>query len=117
MKKLLKIFFSILILIGFTTYIPFNERFSKSIFFPINNIIVENNNVIKSENLEHDLKFLKNQSLLFVNNQRVKKKLLQNEFLKGFKIKKIFPSTIKIIIYEKVPIAINFQEKKKIFSI
>ncbi len=115
MKKFIKIFFPILILIGLTTYIPSNERFSKSIFFPINNIIIENNNVINSKNLENDLKFLKNQSLLFVENQRVKKELLKNEFLNGFEIKKQFPSTIKIIIYEKVPIAINFQEKKKFF--
>ena len=36
------------------------------------------------------------------------------DFVESFKIKKIFPNTIKIEIYEKKPIAILQKKRKKI---
>ena len=43
------------------------------------------------------------------------KKQKQKNFIEGLKIKKIYPSTLKIEIFEKKPIAIIIDENKKFF--
>ena len=115
MKKFLKIFLLIIFFIFLTTYLPINSISSKSLIFPIQNIIFENNNTISTKELKKKLFFLQNQSLLFPNNKKIKEELKTLEFLKSFKIKKIFPNTLKIEISEKIPIAINILEKKKYY--
>ncbi len=50
-----------------------------------------------------------------MNNNKVKKALMQNSFIESFNIKKKYPSTLKIIIFEKKPIAILFNNKNKFY--
>ena len=40
---------------------------------------------------------------------------MQNSFIESFEIKKKYPDTIKIKIFEKKPIAILFNKKKKFY--
>ena len=47
-----------------------------------------------------------------MDNKEIQKALTQNSFIDGFKIKKKYPNTLKIQIFEKKPIAILFIKKK-----
>ena len=56
-----------------------------------------------------------NENLLFLKNIEVKKALMQNSFIDSFEIKKKYPGTLKIKIFEKKPIAILFNKKNKFY--
>ena len=53
---------------------------------------------------------------IFLKNKEIEIALLQNTFIDSFKIKKIYPNKIKIIIFEKKPIAILINKKKNYIS-
>ena len=55
-----------------------------------------------------------NKNIFFLKNKEIEIALLQNTFIDSFKIKKIYPNKIKIIIFEKKPIAILINKKKKL---
>ena len=56
-----------------------------------------------------------NSNLLFLKNSEIKKALLQNDFIDSFDIKKKYPNTLRVKIYEKEPIAILLEKKKKFY--
>ena len=61
------------------------------------------------------MEFLKGESLFFLSKEKIKNSLVKFDFVSSFKVKKIYPNTIKILIIEKKPVAIFVQEKKKFF--
>ena len=54
-----------------------------------------------------------NKNLIFLKIKKLKL-LIQNSYIESF-IKKIYPDTLKIQIYEKQPIAILVNKKNKFF--
>ena len=96
-----------------TTFIA-NKKISIN-RFEIKKIIIENNEILREKELIQDLSFLYNKNIIFLNTVEIKKKLKQKSFIEGLKIKKIYPSTLKIEIFEKKPIAIIIDENKKFF--
>tara|TARA_B100001057_G_scaffold402234_1_gene414070 strand:+ start:708 stop:1364 length:657 start_codon:yes stop_codon:yes gene_type:complete len=83
--------------------------------FNLEIIVVENNLLLKDKDIKNLLIPFYNKNLIFLNNNEVKKALLQNSFIESFKIKKKYPNTLKIEIYEKKPIAVLFNKKNKFY--
>ena len=110
-----KFFFLIIIFLIFTTYNPQNNINSNSYFFPIKKIEIENTKAINNNEIIKNLDFLKNSNLLFVNKQNIEDILLKNKFVSKIILKKIYPSTLKVIIYEKEPVAVQIIGKNKYY--
>ena len=68
------------------------------------------NSVIKK-----DLIFLYQKNIFSINEKEIKERIEKNNFIESFEIKKIYPSSIKIKIFEKKPIAILYDKKEKVF--
>ena len=54
-------------------------------------------------------------NLIFLKNSEIKKLLMQNSFVESFNIKKKYPNSLKIEIFEKKPIAILIDKKGKFY--
>ncbi len=111
MKKRLVIAISLLVLL---TTISSQQKFIIS-KFNLKTIIIQNNLLLEDKDIKNLLIPIYNKNLLFLDNIEVKKILMQNSFIDSFKIKKKYPSTLKIQIFEKRPIAIIFNKKKKFY--
>ncbi len=111
MKKRLVIAISLLILLT-TISTQKSIVISK---FNLKKIIIENNLLLKDKEIINLLTPFYNKNLIFLENAEVRKALMQNSFIDGFKIKKKYPNTIKIKIFEKTPIAVIIEQKKKFY--
>lgn len=98
-----------------TSYTPkFDSIVNSSLY--IQKIEVENNSIIQTDKVIKNLNFLYKKNLFFLNNTQIQENLKNEGFIESFSVKKIFPNTIRLIIVEKIPIAI-LQNKKKRFYI
>ena len=111
MRKRILIAFVLLILL---TTITTQQNIIKS-KFNITKINIENNYLIKKVDIENLLIQIYNKNLILLDTQEIKNALMQNSFIESFEIKKKYPDTIKIKIFEKKPIAILFNKKKKFY--
>jgi len=87
-------------------------NFSK---FNLEEINIENNTLVEESDLKSLLNPFYNKNLISLNNNEIGKVLLKNSFIESFKIKKKYPNTLNIVIFEKKPIAILLNKKKKYF--
>jgi len=110
-----KFFFLIIIFLIFTTYNPQNNNYSNSYLFPIKKIEIESKKDIDNNEIIKDLDFLKNSSLLFVNKKNIEDILLKNKFVSKIILKKIYPNILRLIIFEKEPVAVQIIEKNKYY--
>ena len=115
MKKSLKIYFLIFIFFIFSTYNIKESRESASIFFPIKKILIKNTIAVNSSKLKSDLTFLISSSLLFLNEEKILATIDNYDFISNIQFKKKYPSTLKITIIEKIPLAIQTKNKKKFY--
>ena len=83
--------------------------------FNLKTIIIENNLLLKDKDIKGLLLPIYNKNLIFLDNLEVKKVLMQNSFIESFNVKKKYPSTLKIKIFEKKPIAVLFSKKNKFY--
>lgn len=111
MKK--RIIIALILLISLTT-ITFDQKIIFSIF-SLKKITIENNSLLKENDIKKSLEPIYDKNLLQLNNKEIKKILLQNSLIDSFKIKKKYPNTLEIEIFEKKPIAILFDKKKKFY--
>ena len=111
MKK--RIIIALILLISLTT-ITFDQKIIFSIF-ALKKITIENNSLLKENDIKKSLEPIYDKNLLQLNNKEIKKILLQNSLIDSFKIKKKYPDTLKIEIFEKKPIAILFDKKQKFY--
>ena len=111
MKK--RIIIALILLISLTT-ITFDQKIIFSIF-ALKKITIENNSLLKENDIKKSLEPIYNKNLLKLNNKEIKKILLQNSLIDSFKIKKKYPNTLEIEIFEKKPIAILFDKKQKFY--
>ena len=105
----------ILILLTTTTFVPNYKYKTNSIFFPIKQISVEGTKVLNNKDILLNLDYLKGTSIFFINEEGIKDILKKHRFIESFKVKKIYPNTIKFVFTEKEPIAINSQGVKKFY--
>ena len=110
MKRRLTI--GLLLLFLFSTYnIKFNKNFFSNL--QIKNITIENNKIIKEEEIKEKLSFLYKTNFFFLRTKNIEKKLKEIQFIESYQIKKIYPNNLKIKIIEKKPIAIIQRMKQK----
>ena len=111
MKKRLVI--ALFLLILFTTFNS-QQKFIIS-HFDLKTIEIENNLLLKDNDIKNLLISFYNKNLVLLNNNEVKKALMQNSLIESFKIKKKYPNTLKVKIFEKKPIAVLFDKKNKFY--
>ena len=112
MKK--SLFGLIILFILLTTYNPkFNFIINSNLY--IQKIKVENNSIIEADEIKKKLSFVYRENLFFLNIKDIEENLKSETFIESFSIKKIYPSTLKLIIVEKIPIAVLQNKKKKFY--
>ena len=83
--------------------------------FNLKEINVENNLLLKNADIQSLLFSLYGKNLIFLSNKEIKNKLMKNSFIDSFNIRKKYPNTLELKIYEKIPIAILQDKKKKFY--
>ena len=81
--------------------------------FNIKHVEIENNMILSDSEIKASLAFLYETNFFLLKSNDIKRKLKEIDFVDSFKIKKIYPNKIKIIIFEKEPIAILHNKKLK----
>lgn len=108
-----RIAFGVLLLILLTTITSQQKIIISK--FNLNKIEVENNFLIEKKEIKKLLYPIYDKNLLFISNKKIKLLLMQNSFIESFKVKKKYPNTLKIRLFEKKPIAILIFKKKKFY--
>ena len=83
--------------------------------FNIKKIQIENNFILKDADLKKILTPLYEKNLILLDYAVIERELMKNSFVESFKVKKKYPQTLKIEIFEKKPIAIVFDKKKNFY--
>ncbi len=112
MKK--KLFVGLILFIFLSTY-KFKNDYNILKVFNIEKIEIKNNLILNSDEILNDLNFLYQRNIFSINEKEIKESIEKNSFIESFEIKKIYPSSIKIKIFEKKPIVILQDKKKKFF--
>ena len=81
--------------------------------FKINKINIENNFLLKEVEIKNLLIDIYSQNLLLLKNKEIENALMQDSFIGSFKIKKKYPDTLNIKIFEKKPVVILQTKKNK----
>ena len=116
MKKLYKIILLLTILIFLTTYSPNEITFfnkNKIFFFKVQNIEITNNNKINKTDIINKLNHIYNKNILFISNNDISEPLKTVNYLGKIEVKKKYPDTIVIKIYETKPVGIVFKNNTK----
>ena len=111
MKKRFTVGIGLLIL--FSTFI--SQHKSSIDKFKIKEIKLENNKILKDQEIKKNLSFLYDTNIFFINKYEIKKVLERNKFINSLKIKKVYPDKLVIEIFEKEPLAIIIHNKQKFF--
>ena len=113
MKKKFLIFFIILTFLFISSY---NPRSSKDILFnlfQIKKIEIKNNRILSKDDILNEIKPIFGRSLFLFKSDEIFDLISKVDFVDSAEIKKIYPSTLKITIKEKNPVAILLIDKKK----
>ena len=116
MKKLYRIILLLAAFIFLTTYNPneFNAfPKKKNLFFKIQNIEIINNHIINKNEIVEKLAHVYEKNILFIERNDLERPLKSIDFLEKIEVKKKYPNTIIIKVYETKPIAILFKENHK----
>jgi len=116
MKKLYRIIILLVALTFLTTYSPneFNVfPKKKNFFFKIQNIKIANNHLIDESEIIEKLTGIYEKNILFIERNDIERPLKSIGFLEKIEVKKKYPNTIIINIYETKPVAILFKENSK----
>ena len=118
-KKVYKIFLLFILLFFLSTFNPsnINSFFSENDrgFFDIEKIEIKNNYFVSGAEIKEQLQNVYGKNIFFIVKKDLLKSLISNNFIKEIEIKKKYPSTIKVKIYEEEPVAILNKKEKKFF--
>ena len=111
MKK--KFLIAIILLLFLSTY-KLQNNYELNSKLKIKNIEIENNQIIGDKEIRKNISFLYDANLIFFKTKDLEIRLREISFIESFEVKRIYPNSIKIKIYEKKPVAIlqNRMEKK-----
>jgi len=118
MKSIYKIIFFIILLILLTTYTPknLNSLFkNNTTFFKIKNIEVTNTNLINKDTITKKLDKIYKKNILKIKKKDIENPLKDIDFLEKIQVKKKYPDTISIKVFETFPIAIITKKEKKYY--
>tara|TARA_B100000965_G_scaffold50526_1_gene37214 strand:- start:102 stop:770 length:669 start_codon:yes stop_codon:yes gene_type:complete len=105
----------IILLLLLSTYSPTYKQNNLNLIFPIKDIKIKNIKILDSKKIINELEIIKGKNLLFVDKQIIRSVMEKFDFISSFNVKKIYPETIEIVIFEKKPVAIYIQKKKKFY--
>jgi len=116
MKKIYTIITLAIVFIFLTTYSPnalnvFPQK--KNFLFKIQNIEIINNHIIDKKKIRKRLSKVNNKSIIFIKRKDIERSLESIEFLEKIEVKKKYPNTIVVKIYETKPVAILFKNNNK----
>tara|TARA_Y100000590_G_scaffold387518_1_gene461164 strand:+ start:2070 stop:2753 length:684 start_codon:yes stop_codon:yes gene_type:complete len=116
MNKFYKIFLLVISLVFLTTYNP--NKFERNLennnaFFKIKKIIISNNFLVKEKDVISRLNSLYTKNILLIKRKDIEESLKNINFLKKIEVKKKYPDTIIVKIFETKPIGILFKDKKE----
>jgi len=118
MKKIYKIITLSIIFIFLSTFNPKDLNpvlKSDSSLFIIENIEIKNNSLINKEEIEKKLSNIYKKNIFFIKKTEIEEPLKSFDFLEKIDVKKKYPNTIVVKIFETVPVAVLFQNKTKYF--
>ena len=116
MKKLYRIVLLILVLIFLSTYSPnkFDLILEKNnTFLKIQKIKIVNNFLIKSSEIKEKLSTIYNRNIFSIKKKDIEEPLKEINFLEKVEVKKKYPNTIVVKIFETKPVAILYKNKTK----
>ena len=116
MKKFYKIILLLIALIFLSTFNPkeFNLVEKKSdTLFKIENIEIKNNFLTNKSEIEEKLSTIRKENIFFIKREDIEKPLKAIDFLHKIEVKKRYPSTVIIKIFETKPVAILYKNKAK----
>jgi len=116
MKKSYKIIFLIIALVFLSTFNP--KQFDlilekKDPFFKIKNIEIKNNFLIEKNEIEKRLNKIYKKNILFIRKADIEGPLKGIDFFEKIEVKKKYPNTIIIKIFETKPVAVLFENEIK----
>ena len=83
--------------------------------FKLKKIEIENNYFLEEKDIKKSLAEIYNKNLIFINKKDIESALIKNSLIESFLVKKKYPNTLKLKIFEKKPIAILVNKKKKFY--
>ena len=109
MKKIYKLVLLLIIFFFLTTYSP--NQLSKipkkeNNFFKVQNIEIVNNDLIKKEELNEKLNYIYNKNIFLIKRNDIEESLKSIDFLDKIEVKKKYPNTIRVRVFETKPIGI-----------
>ena len=116
MKKFYKIILLLTALIFLSTFNPKELNLLKkksNTLFKIKNIEVKNNFLTNKNEIEEKLKVILKENIFFIKREDIEKPLKEIDFLQNIEVKKKYPNTILIKIFETKPVAILFKNQVK----
>ncbi len=116
MKKLYKIILLLAVLIFISTYNPneLGSNFKNNYdFFKVQKILVLNNTLVKKNIIKNKLDHIYKKNIFLIKRQDVEESLKEVDFLEKIEVKKKYPNTVIIKIFETKPVGILFKNKDK----
>tara|TARA_Y100000590_G_C15620536_1_gene977398 strand:- start:76 stop:759 length:684 start_codon:yes stop_codon:yes gene_type:complete len=116
MIKFYRIILLILAFIILSTFSPIaiNSNSEKQYsIFKIKNIEIKNNHIIDEEEIKKNLNNIYNKNIFFLKKRDIRQLLNKIDFLHKIEVKKVYPSTIIIKIFESEPVALVFKNQTK----
>ena len=114
-----KIYRSVLLLIIFIFLSTFNPKTLDIIseketeLFKIQKIEILNNFLVKASEVEKKLSEIYNKNIFLIKRNDIEQPIKNIDFLEKIEVKKKYPNTIIIKIFETKPVAIVFKDKVK----
>jgi len=118
MKKIYKVVLLLFLLFFLSTYNPNKSGFftnEKDNFFKIENIEIKNTFLISKNKINDRLGDIYNKNIFLIKRDDINEPLKGIDFLGKIEVKKKYPNTIIIKIFETKPVAIIFKNKEKYF--
>lgn len=116
MKRFYKLILLLLVFIFLTTYnsakIDLTSKNNGNLF-KIKNIEVIDNSLIEEDEIKKKLGNIYDKNIFFIKKSSIKNPLEEIYFLDRIEVKKKYPSTIIIKVFESKPVAILIKNKKK----
>jgi len=116
MKKIYRIILILGTFIFVSTYNPNKLNLNsekKEVFLKIKKIEIINTSLVKENEIIEKLDHIYNKNILTIRREEIEEPLNQINFLEGIEVKKKYPNTIIIKVYETQPIGILFKDKTK----
>jgi len=116
MKKIYRIILLLTIFIFVTTFNPKELNLiteKNDDFFKVENIVIKNNSIIKKDEIEKKINNIYKKNIFFIKKKDIEKPLNGIDFLEKIEVKKIYPNTIIIKVFETNPIAVLIKKNNK----